>query len=95
MQWTSGGRDAASKPCRARRRDTSQGDNDDMQNMHNLYCICSSCYFCDTILLSFASAVAAANPGLLKALNQMDTDEERLLFVSQLHKVHIRTYVVS
>ena len=58
-------------------------------------CICSSCYFCDTILLSFASAVAAANPGLLKALNQMDTDEERLLFVSQLHKVHIRTYVVS
>ena len=51
--------------------------------------------FGDIFLLSFAGAVAAANPGLLKALNQMDTDEERLLFVSQLHKVHIRTYVVS
>ena len=43
--------------------------------------------FCDTLLLSFAGAVAAANPGLLKALNQMETDEERMLFVSQLHKV--------
>jgi len=35
----------------------------------------------------FAGAVAAANPGMLKTLNQMDTDEERMLFVSQLHKV--------
>ena len=43
--------------------------------------------FGDIFLLSFAGAVAAANPGLLKALNQMDTDEERMLFVSQLHKV--------
>ena len=39
------------------------------------------------IFLSFAGAVAAANPGLLKTLNQMETDEERMLFVSQLHKV--------
>ena len=40
-----------------------------------------------SFLLSFAGAVASANPGLLKALNQMETDEERMLFVSQLHKV--------
>ena len=40
-------------------------------------------------MLSFAGAVAAANPGLLKALNQMETDEERMLFVSQLHKVEL------
>ena len=45
--------------------------------------------FCDIFLLSFAGAVAAANPGLLKALNQMETDEERMLFVSQLHKVEL------
>ena len=38
-------------------------------------------------MLRFAGAVAAANPGMLKTLNQMDTDEERMLFVSQLHKV--------
>ena len=41
----------------------------------------------DQFLLRFAGAVAAANPGMLKTLNQMDTDEERMLFVSQLHKV--------
>ena len=40
-------------------------------------------------LLSFAGAVAAANPGMLKTLNQMETDEERMLFVSQLHKVSL------
>ena len=45
--------------------------------------------FSDIFLLSFAGAVAAANPGLLKALNQMETDEERMLFVSQLHKVEL------
>ena len=43
-----------------------------------------------TLLLRFAGAVAAANPGLLKTLNQMETDEERMLFVSQLHKVNFK-----
>lgn len=37
---------------------------------------------------TFAGGVAAANPGLLDTLSQLDTDEERLLFVSQLHKVN-------
>ena len=37
---------------------------------------------------TFAGGVAAANPGLLAALGRLDTDEQRLLFVSQLHKVH-------
>ena len=44
----------------------------------------------DTFFLRFAGAVAAANPGLLKTLNQMETDEERMLFVSQLHKVNFK-----
>ena len=93
-QWTSGGRYAASKPCRAKRRDTLQGDTltlckghfDTLQKGHfdtfNFDILQG-----DTFLLRFAGAVAAANPGLLKTLNQMETDEERMLFVSQLHKV--------
>ena len=37
--------------------------------------------------VSFAGMVAAANPGHLGMLAQMDTDEERMRYVSQLEKV--------
>ena len=38
-------------------------------------------------LVSFAGMVAAANPGHLGMLAQMNTDEERMRYVSQLEKV--------
>ena len=39
---------------------------------------------------NFVKMVTEANPGCLETFRKLDTDEERLLFVSQLHKVLCR-----